>query len=99
VGTPAALGVILNLHVKFASLQVVCLDELDEMLNQGSNKRINTILSSIKQQRGEFQIQTLAFSCEFSNEAISLCSRYQQENFESFDILAIKSYVYHALSN
>ncbi|SFM28355.1 DEAD/DEAH box helicase [Methanolobus profundi] len=74
IGTPGrVLDHIERKTLKLDSLEMVVLDEADEMLDMGFREDIESILSSVPEQR-----QTILFSATMPKPIMKLTKRYQQ---------------------
>ena len=84
VGTPGRLIDLLNREeITLKDLRVVCLDEADEMLNQGFQLDIEKIFLKVKEHQPK-KVQTLMFSATIPDWIHEMSEKYQDESKKKY---------------
>ena len=87
VATPGRLIDFINRgSINFSSLQVVCLDEADEMLNMGFQKDIEKIFQAIEDKTSK-KVQKLLFSATFPSWVEKISQKYLTKGCPFIDLV------------
>ena len=87
VATPGRLiDLIQRGSIKFGDLKVTCLDEADEMLNQGFQRDVEKIFEFIEKECKE-KTQNLLFSATMPEWVWEISKQYQSKDFKYIDLI------------